>query len=336
MNNRNISIGLGPMSKEIINSINLFSKKFNKKIMLISSRNQIECSKLGNGYVNNFSTKEFSKFILSKKNKNLIMCRDHSGPFKGSLKNKNLYKEIENCKESLYNDIHNDFQIIHIDTSECGSEKYSIAKELIEYCEKISIKLNKKIKFEFGCEDHGVSRNLKQFNSDVIFFSQFKNSKYIVCQTGSLVKSIFQVGHFDINKVKLMKKIAKKHNLLLKEHNCDYLNEDQLLLRKISGIDAINVAPELAFIQSNLIYTLCEKYNLNKELKDFINIVIKSKKWLKWKYYKENNYIKFLTSAHYLYTSSEYIKIINKINKRINFQKLLNKKIEKNLYKYFF
>ena len=55
------------MSLEIINSLDVFSKKFNKKIMLICSRNQIETSYLGGGYVNNFSTKEFSDFVIKKK-----------------------------------------------------------------------------------------------------------------------------------------------------------------------------------------------------------------------------------------------------------------------------
>ena len=53
---KNTFLGLGPMSLEIINSLNYFSKKHKKKIMLICSRNQIESKKLGGGYVNNFST----------------------------------------------------------------------------------------------------------------------------------------------------------------------------------------------------------------------------------------------------------------------------------------
>ena len=60
---RNTFLGLGPMSLEIINSLDYFSKKHKKKIMLICSRNQIESSQLGGGYVNNFSTKKFADLI---------------------------------------------------------------------------------------------------------------------------------------------------------------------------------------------------------------------------------------------------------------------------------
>ena len=64
---KNVFLGLGPMSLEIINSLNYFSKKYQKKIMLICSRNQVETDKLGGGYVNNFSTSQFSKFVKRKK-----------------------------------------------------------------------------------------------------------------------------------------------------------------------------------------------------------------------------------------------------------------------------
>ena len=64
---KNCFLGAGPMSLEIITSLNHFSKKYKKKIMLICSRNQIETSYLGGGYVNNFSTKEFSDFVRKKK-----------------------------------------------------------------------------------------------------------------------------------------------------------------------------------------------------------------------------------------------------------------------------
>ena len=59
---KNTFLGLGPMSLEVINSLNYFSKKYKKNIMLICSRNQIESERLGGGYVNNFSTTDFANF----------------------------------------------------------------------------------------------------------------------------------------------------------------------------------------------------------------------------------------------------------------------------------
>ncbi len=333
---KNVFLGLGPMSLEVIDSLNNFSKKHKKKIMLICSRNQIEAEKLGGGYVNNFSTSKFANFVKAKKNNLLIMSRDHCGPFKRDNKKKNnLLKEVDDCKISLKDDILNDFKILHIDTSECGKGKYEIAHELISFCNDVAKNNNKKIFFEFGAEDHGVLTNFKKFTKDAKFFSKYPNKQFIVCQTGSLVKSVFQVGQFDIESVKIMKKIAYENGILLKEHNCDYLSLEQIQLRHQYGINAINIAPEFGSIQSNLTYNISKQLGLDKEINIFKKYVLKQKKWVKWNYNNENDLIKFFTSAHYHFGTKIYKDIIYKINKKVNFQKKLNKAIENNLLRYF-
>jgi hypothetical protein len=333
---KNLFLGLGPMSLEVINSLNYFSNKYKKKIMLICSRNQIESEKLGGGYVNNFSTREFSSFIKKKQNNLLIMSRDHCGPFKRDNKNKlNLNKEVDNCKISLTDDILNDFKILHIDTSQCGNAKYEIAHELITFCNDAAKKYNKKINFEFGAEDHGVLTSFKKFTRDAKFFSKYSNKQFIVCQTGSLVKSVFQVGQFDIESVKIMKRIAEENGLLLKEHNCDYLNHEQIQLRRQYGINAINIAPEFGVIQSNLTYNLSKKLGLDKHINEFKKFVLAKKKWKKWIYNNENNLIKFFSSSHYHFSTKIYKNLLNKINKKVGFQKMLDKSIEENLLRYF-
>ena len=51
-----LKLGIGPMSKEVINCLSLFSK--NKiQVILIASRNQIDIKEFGGGYVGNFDTK---------------------------------------------------------------------------------------------------------------------------------------------------------------------------------------------------------------------------------------------------------------------------------------
>ncbi len=333
---KNTFLGLGPMSLEIINSLNYFSKKNKKKVLLICSRNQIESEKLGRGYVNNFSTSEFANYVKIKKNNLLIMCRDHSGPYKRDGKKKfNLIKEVDDCKISLQDDILNDFKILHIDTSECGNAKYEIAHELICFCNDVAKKNNKKIFFEFGAEEHGVLTNFKKFTKDVKFFGKYPNKQFIVCQTGSLVKSVFQVGQFDIESIKIMKKIAHDNGILLKEHNCDYLNLEQIQLRRQYGINAINIAPELGVIQTNLIYNISKLFGLDKEINNYKNYVLRKKKWKKWNYNNENNLIKFFTAGHYHFGTKIYKDIIYKINKKINFQRKLNEAIENNLLRYF-
>jgi hypothetical protein len=132
-----------------------------------------------------------------------------------------------------------------------------------------------------------------------------------------------------------MKKIADQNGLHLKEHNCDYLSNDQIKLRKKYGISAINVAPELGYIQSNLFFYKSKEYNLNKKLNTFFSFVIKRNKWKKWVYNDENDVIKFLSSAHYYFTSEPYYELKDSLSKYINIQKTLDKLICENLKRYY-
>ena len=170
--------------------------------------------------------------------------------------------------------------------------------------------------------------SFEKFKRDINFFKKFKNRQYLVCQTGSLVKSIFQLGQFDINGVRYMKKIAENNGILLKEHNCDYLNLEQIKLRRKYGINAINIAPEFGSIQSNLTYSFAHELGLHKEINEFKKLVLKKEKWKKWIYSNENNMIKFFTAGHYHYTSAQYHELKYKIIRKINYQNKLDKILE--------
>ena len=58
--------------------------------MMISSRRQIDSKDFVGGYVNKWDTELFSKYIKKKdKKKNIILCRDHGGPWQNDLEIKN-------------------------------------------------------------------------------------------------------------------------------------------------------------------------------------------------------------------------------------------------------
>ena len=59
-------LGIGPMSKNCIDVTIELANKYNVPIMLIASRRQIESNELGGGYVNNWTTEEYSEYV--KKN----------------------------------------------------------------------------------------------------------------------------------------------------------------------------------------------------------------------------------------------------------------------------
>ena len=329
---RSLKFAFGPMSLDFINAISNYSKKKKIEVMLIASRNQIECADLGSGYVNNFSTEAYAKYIKSKKNKYIKLCRDHSGPFLSDTeKNINLKNGVERTKQSLRADILSGFSMLHIDTSRVLSKKYAVAEELFDFCNNLALENRTKIKFEFGSEDHGVKVSTKEFLKDLDFFFKIKNSKYLVCQTGSLVKEKYQVGSFDFFYSRKMSSIAKQKNIFLKEHNCDYLTKADIKLREKANIGAINVAPEIGVLQTELVLNYGKIFGLEKQINSFKKVVLKGNKWKKWLYAnKISEDQKLSISGHYFFCSHEYKNLVYELKKKFN----LNNVLQKNFYKY--
>lgn len=299
-------VGFGPMSKEIIDIIFDYSIEKNKKIMIIASRNQIDTEKIGGGYV--FSTEKFFEYIKNKNRKNVLICRDHCGPFFNvSEKVMNFNDAVVNTKKTIEEDINNGFDLIHIDTSLCGGREYTCAEDLF----KFSLNINPNILFEFGTEENvGKSVGENKYIEDVKFASHFSDHiEFVVGQTGSYVFEDKQYGIFDNISTKKLVDAANKYNVKFKEHNADYLFVDQIRSRKNTGVHAVNIAPEFGVIQTRLL----KEMSNNNEYKEFYNYVINSNKWKKWVNECSND-LKFLVAGHYCFNSDEYKKLIDTID----------------------
>ena len=59
-------LGVGPMSLNCVDSVIEISNHEKIPLMLIASRRQIDSKDFGGGYVNNWSTEEFSKYVFNK------------------------------------------------------------------------------------------------------------------------------------------------------------------------------------------------------------------------------------------------------------------------------
>ena len=99
---KNIKFYIGPMSKNIVDSIIDFSYNEKYPIGIIPSRRQIDYNC---GYVNNWTTNEFFNYI-SKYNKYLILERDHGGIGQGEIYDNGILSYYEDSKN---------FNIIHVD-----------------------------------------------------------------------------------------------------------------------------------------------------------------------------------------------------------------------------
>tara|TARA_Y100000589_G_scaffold189135_1_gene179032 strand:+ start:9705 stop:10862 length:1158 start_codon:yes stop_codon:yes gene_type:complete len=360
-------LGVGPMSLNCVNSTIDISNKYNIPIFLISSRRQIDCESMGKGYVNNWSTSEFAKYVKNRDKKRLIyLSRDHGGPWQNPQENEfNLEKAMDSAKLSFLEDIKSGYKILHIDPSIDLYNKPDINEilkrvfELYEYCWGEAQKLNIDIGFEIGTEEQSASTNsLEIFEYSLDKITNFcKTNKlplpiFVVAQTGTKVMEMKNIGSFESpirvekevpSEIQLPKvlEICNKFKVYMKEHNADYLSNESLNWHPKLGITAANVAPEFGVTESKTFLKVLEENNLNSIADQFIKLSYESKKWEKWiiNSSKVDDRFKAIISGHYIFSTKDFLELKKKAcleleGRGIHLDKILCKYIKKSILRY--
>jgi len=297
-------LGVGPMSREIIECINEYGK--HTPLMVVASRNQVDYNK---GYVCN--TRELSKLVDCIDN-DILVCRDHCGPyFSDADKNLTLSEALEECKKTIYEDIRAGFDLIHIDVSRIEHHQLEYAKELIE----CALMHDSKILMEFGSEDNtgeGLGPSLARIDQQLEFITKYKdNIKFFVTQTGSFTQHM-QMGTFDINNNIVVAQKIHNAGFMFKEHNADYLTRNEVIDRRIVKVDALNIAPQLGTVQTRILKDLAKD---NKEWYEFSKRVYNSNLWTKWLPRDVNNKeLAVIVAGHYLFNTIEYRRLMKTID----------------------
>ena len=267
-------LGVGPMSNNIIDVTIELADKFNVPLMLIASRRQIDSEHHGGGYVNNWTTENFSKYVHDKdKSKSVVLARDHGGPWQNQLEKSNclnLDQAMASAKLSYEADIDAGFKILHIDPSigidgpVSPLESLSRAFELYEHCWAYAQDRGADIAFEIGTEEQQASSlgTLDELEHQLNSINNFCKScgiplpLYVVVQAGTKVMEMRKCWVFcspvrvdsQVPSEILVPKIVEacgKHSIFLKQHNTDYLSDHALQAHPALGIHAANVAPEI-------------------------------------------------------------------------------------------
>lgn len=269
-------LGIGPMSPLLVEICLEYSKTNNYPLMLIASRNQVD---LHSGYA--FTTRKFVEFVRNNTNydkERVLTCRDHCGPYYGDSDNGlSLDSAMQNCYNTIKEDIDCGFDLIHIDVSRIQDNlKYKMADKLISY----ATSLNPNIMLEFGSEDNlNTVDDMSLIKDDIKFSKQYNNIKYLVSSTGSLTKHT-QIGKFVVERNKKLADLIHNAGFLFKEHNTDYLVLPDVILRKQAGVDAINIAPQLGVLHTT---TITELTDHNTEYYvQFKKKALDSNLWSKW------------------------------------------------------
>jgi hypothetical protein len=261
-----ISYFICPMSKNIVDSV---IELDSKKIGLLPSRRQIE---FNGGYVNNWTTETFKNYV--KERSEITIERDHGGIGQGDMDE----------YESYFSDAKH-FDIIHIDPWKKYQSIESGIKETIENIKFIH-KLNPGVSFEVGTEEA-----IRKFTREELDFflrelqigltgDEFEKIEYVCIQSGVGldIANKKNVGKFNIEDLESMIGICKSYGKKSKEHNGDYLDWPDIVVRFKSGLDSLNIGPEIAQIETETIIDFMEK----DQIYMFYEVCYDSKKWEKW------------------------------------------------------
>ena len=256
---------IGPMSKNVVDSIIEFGEGFG----FIPSRRQVDYN---GGYVNGWTTEEFSKYIDGR----IIIERDHAGVGQGYIDDDGYESLKDDCR---YVDI------IHIDPWKKYSGYYEGLKHCIsniEFC----YYTNRNIKFEVGTEESirkftGIELNSLLSDLEFELLPEiFENIEYVVVQSGVGLDlgNMRNTGKFDPDRLEKMVEVCKKFDKKSKEHNGDYLTGEDYKKRFDIGLDSVNIAPEFGQLE-----TLIYLNHMNDEvISIWYDLCLESKRWEKW------------------------------------------------------
>jgi hypothetical protein len=331
-------LGAGPMSPICVESTIELANFYKKPIALIPSRRQIEAKSLGGGYVNRWSTEEFAKFVRDRDFGGFIkLSRDHSGPWQFQFKNSvgedlSHAQAMSEVKESLTADIKSGFDLIHIDPSQglkFGRSECEVEDdiyELLHHCQSISIK---SVQFEIGADEQSsrpelvtkaeekLKRILKKIESE-----KLPKPLFYVLQTGTKVMELRNIGSFDSKlpvsgllpaSVQLPEiiRMCERNNILLKEHNADYLSNKALSWHPRFGVHAANVAPEFGVAETRALINLARENDIGGFADAFSEHVLLGKKWEKWMLPNStcDDYQRVLIGGHYHFADDQIIEL---------------------------
>ena len=292
------------MSKNVVDAVIEFTEETGNKIGFIPSRRQVEYN---GGYVNNWTTEEFSKYV----NGRVPIERDHGGVGQGYVEDDG-YKSFRHDAKNL--------DIIHIDPWKVYPKYEDGLQSTIESIKKI-YNINPTVLFEVGTEEairYFTPDDLDRLLKDLSEFDFFDNIKYAVVQSGvglDLGKRV-NTGNFDLDRLKDFIRVCKRWGKLSKEHNGDYLVSKDIKVRFDAGLDSLNIAPEFGQLE-----TLCYLDEMGDDIEDYYKICYDSKRWEKWvdeDFVPEDNKEELIKiCGHYILSDRRFKKIKPDINDKI-------------------
>jgi len=358
-------LGVGPMSKNCVDATIELAEQYKTPLMLIASRRQIDSEQFGGGYVENWTTEQFADYVIEKDiNKNIILARDHGGPWQNELEKSqkiNLKDAMQSAKDSYQADIDAGFHMLHIDPSvdiHSQPDTDQILErvyELYDFCWSYAQQKNQDIVFEIGTEEQSGSNNSKEeLEYTLESMKNFCNTNkmpfplFVVIQAGTRVMETKNIGSFESSvrienelppeiQIPQMIDICNKYEIYMKEHNTDYLSTESLKWQPRLGIHAANIAPEFGVAETKAFVNALQENGHTDLLNDFCQISYDSMKWKKWmlKDTDASDMDRAIIAGHYIFSSNEFIELKAEASDRIDdLNHILKSKVKESIYRY--
>ena len=329
-------LGVGPMSRNCVDAALELSAESVAPLMLIASRRQIDAASFGGGYVNSWHTAAFADYVRARTPASkVLLARDHGGPWQNPVEIRercDAARALASAQESFLEDIRAGFDLLHIDTSLALDDVAPRAEaidrffHLLEFCHRETLKKGRKLLYEMGTESQsGLTADHHELNRDLEEIlsrcdrENLPRPTFVVVQTGTKVAERRNVGTFDSPirvagelpaeiQVPLVLEVCRRHRILLKEHNADYLSDEALQWHPRLGIHAANVAPEFGVVESEALLELLESQGLADLADKFTAMAVDSGMWEKWLLPKSraNERDKTLLAGHYVMGRPEF------------------------------
>ncbi|WP_271189235.1 hypothetical protein [Dactylosporangium matsuzakiense] len=293
------------MSRNAVDACIAFAYRHDYPIMLIPSRRQVEAARLGGGYVGGRTTTWLADYVRANDPKRMLwLCRDHGGPYqhpRDRTDRLTAEQSLAHAMASFAEDIDSGFSLLHLDTSIDldGPASFTDAADrlvaLYGQCWELARAAGRTIGFEIGFEDQRAGTN-----DPAEFREQLRNlihrlraaalplPTFVVGQTGTKVLETRNVGSLRqapstvLHDVRVLSDIAAEVGTTLKAHNTDYLSSPEIQRLYSSGVDAVNVAPELGVAETRALLRLMDELGLGAQREAFLTLAYESQLWRKW------------------------------------------------------
>lgn len=362
-------LGAGPMSVNCVDAVIDLANEHEIPLMLIASRRQIDSEEFGGGYVNNWTTADFARYVIDRDKKGkVLLARDHGGPWQNSKEKEaglGLRRAMESAKASYRADLSAGFQILHIDPSVDIHGQPDIDEvldrvfDLYEFCWSEAQKLHQEVIFEIGTEEQSGSTNSQEeldytLNAITKFCAKHRipPPTFVVIQCGTRVMETRNVGSFDSPirvldeipaEIQLPKmiEICNRYGIFMKEHNTDYLSDSALQWHPRLGIHAANVAPEFGVAETRALLGVLESNGLTGHADRFLQVAYNSNKWDKWmlKNTDASDRDRAVIAGHYVFSSPECKEIKSQAasvlqGKGIDLEQYLKQQVKQSITRY--